>query len=135
MAGDTDELERIECALPRCALGLEARDRVRADEHVFQHGHRREQLDVLEGAGNPQLDHAARRRVQQRMSVEQNVAGVDAVEPRDHVEGGRLARAVRADQTGDGALLHVERHVVQCDDAAEVQRGMLEGEEGHPKRS
>ena len=86
-------------------LGLEARDRVRADEHVLEHGHRREELDVLERARDAELDDAARRRVQERLAVEDDVARVEPVEPRDHVERRRLAGAVRADQAEDRAFL------------------------------
>ena len=41
---------------PVCApaRALEAGDGVRADEHVLEHRHRREQLDVLEGARDPE---------------------------------------------------------------------------------
>ena len=56
-----------------------------------------------------------------------------AVEPRDHVERRRLAGAVRPDQAEDRALLHLERDIVERDDAAEAQRGVLEREETHAR--
>ena len=36
---------------------------MRADRDVFQHGHVRHQFDMLEGAGDAELDHLLRRRV------------------------------------------------------------------------
>ena len=60
-----------------------------------------------------------------RLALEVQLAGVRAVEPGDHVERGGLAGAVRADQADDLALAHVERDVVQRDDAAEAAREVL----------
>src|SRR4029077_14699666 len=48
--------------------------RVRSDEDVVANGHRREQLDVLEGAGDPASDHAVRRRFEEGLAVERNLA-------------------------------------------------------------
>jgi hypothetical protein len=61
-----------------------------------------------------------RREAEQALAVEADVAGVGAVEPRDEVEDGGLAGAVRADQAGDLAALDVEREAVERDDAAEA---------------
>jgi len=105
---------------------------VGADEDVLEHRHVREELDVLERPRDPELDHAARRRVHQRVAVEDDVAGVDAIEPCDHVERGCLAGAVRPDQPGDRAFCHVERHVVERDDAAEPQGSLLKRKKTHP---
>ena len=102
---DADDLERLERLCAHARARLEARDGVRADEHVLEHGHRREELDVLERARDPELDHATRRRAQQGAAVEDDVAGVEPVEARDRVEGRRLAGAVRPDQADDRALL------------------------------
>ena len=134
MLGDPDQLERLDRPGAHRALRLEARDRVRADEDVLEDGHVREELDVLERPGDPELDHAAGGRVQERVPVEDHVARVDAIEARDHVERGRLAGAVRPDQAGDRAFVDVEGDVVQRDDAAEAKRSMLEREETHPDR-
>ena len=154
-AGELDPLQRPERQARRRAVGVrprcrrtrasrargartarsgwKRRHRVRADEHVLEHRHRREELDVLERARDPELDDAARRRVQQGAAVEDDVARVEAVEPRDHVERRRLAGAVRPDQAGDRALLGVEGDVVQGDDAAEAQRRVLQREKTHPR--
>src|SRR5439155_21579931 len=60
-----------------------------------------------------------RRPRQQRRSDQVPGTGVGPVETSDHVEGGRLPGAVRADQADDLTLLDVERDVVEGDDAAE----------------
>ena len=44
--------------------------RVRADEDVLEHRHRREQVDVLKRAGDPTLDDPIRRCAQQGLPVE-----------------------------------------------------------------
>ena len=49
------------------------------------------------------------------------LALVGLVEPRDDVERGRLAGAVRPDQADDAALLDIERQVVERDDAREAK--------------
>ena len=104
---------------------------MRADEHVVEHGHRPEELDVLERARDAAPDDAVRRRVQQALAVEVELARVGLVEPRDHVEERRLAGAVRADQPDDLALLDVERDVVDRDDAAEAAGDVADGEQRH----
>src|SRR5262249_54568986 len=117
------ELEVLEdLAQPR-APGV---TRVRSDEDVVAHGHRREQLDVLERAGDPAADHAVWRRPEQAFVVEDGLAGVRLVEPRDDVERRRLASAVRPDQPGDLALLDRERDIAERDDAPEAPRDVDE---------
>ena len=131
--GDADELERLERGAPHGAFPREARDRVRADEHVLEHRHRREELDVLERARDPELDHPARRGAQGRAAVEDDVAGVEPVEPGDDVERRRLAGAVRADEPGDRPLRDVQGDVVEGDDPAEAKRRVLQRQETHPE--
>ena len=55
-----------------------------------------------------------------RLALELDVATVRRVEPRDEVEDSRLAGSVRTYQPDDLALRHVERDVVDGDDAAEA---------------
>ena len=80
--------------------------RVRADHDVLEHGHAREQLQVLEGArrGRGRRAPAGRRPVTSRPSRSTTAvpAGDDA---RDRVEERRLAGAVRADDALDGSRL------------------------------
>src|SRR6478672_5045331 len=95
------------------------------DEDVLQHTHPREQLEVLEGAGDPEPDHA------DRPPVEDDVAPVEPVEAGDRVEGGRLAGAVRSDQPRDRPFGDLEGDVVERDDPAEAQSRVVEREERH----
>ena len=53
-------------------------------------------------------------------AVEHDAAGVGLVEARDHVEQRGLAGAVGADDRDDAALGDVDRHVLDCGDAAEA---------------
>jgi hypothetical protein len=72
-----------------------------------------------------------RGRSQQRLPVEQNVSLVGLVETRDDVERGRLTRAVRADQADDAAGLHVQRDVLERDDAGEAEPNLTQREQRH----
>ena len=71
----------------------------------------------------------------QTMTVLENVLERERVEPRDHVERGRLARAVRPDQPGDRVFLDVEGHVVERQDPAEADTCVADGEEAHDRVS
>ena len=118
-----DHLERLGVDVPAARVG--------ADEHVVQHGHRPEQLDVLEGASDPAPDDPVHGRLQQALTGELDLALVRRVEPRDHVERGRLAGAVRPDQPDDLAFLDVERDPVEGDDPAEPASDIPQREQGH----
>jgi hypothetical protein len=62
------------------------------------------------------------RLVEDRAALEQDVAGIRHVKTRQAVEECGLAGAVGADQAGDPARRHVERHAVEGNDAAETHR-------------
>ena len=124
--GEVLDLDVLE-DLARAGAGMPAR--VGADEDVLEDGHRREELDVLERARDAPAHDLVRRRAEQALAVERDLARLGPVEARDDVEGGRLAGAVGADQAGDLALLHRERDVVEGDDAAEAARDVAELEE------
>ncbi len=113
-----DDVEHVE----RVALARLPPARVRADEHVLEHGHRPEELDVLEGPRDPLAHDPVRRLAQERLAVELDLAGVGPVEARDDVERRRLPGAVRTDQPRDLAALDVERDTVERDDAPEAER-------------
>ena len=125
---DVEDLERL--GLPHLPPAA-----VRADEHVLEHGHRPEELDVLERARDALAHDLVRGCLEDRRAVEQHLAGVRPVEPRDDVEGRRLAGAVRPDQAGDVSFLDVERHAVERDDSAEAQGDVPYLEEGHPQET
>ena len=91
---------------------------MRADRHVFQHGHVGYQLDVLEGARNAEADDLLRRRIVDMLAEEGDGAAGRGQHARDQVEGRALAGAVGADQCHDFSGLHVEADVIDRDHAA-----------------
>src|SRR5882757_10124481 len=95
---------------------------MRPDRDVLQHGHVGHQLDVLEGAGDPKLDHLLGRCVGDLLAQHGDLAAGCGQHAGDQVEGGALAGAVRADQRDDLAGVDVERDVVDGDHAAELDR-------------
>src|SRR5213595_2243048 len=92
----------------RVAEEVAARATVDADHHVLEHGERREQREVLEGAADAEVGDAVRRQRQQRAVAEADVPPLWRVEPAQAVEQRRLAGAVGADEPDDLALGHVE---------------------------
>ena len=129
MLGDPHVGHRLERLAPLLGLALQAGRGMRAHEDVLQHGQPREQLEVLEGAGDAETNHAARADAPERAAVEEDIAGVEPVEARDGIEGRRLAGAVRADQPDDRAFRHLEGDIVERDDPAEPQPSVVEREE------
>ncbi|MNI31721.1 hypothetical protein D3C73_856110 [compost metagenome] len=92
---------------------------VRAQRHVFQHGHARQQLHVLEGAADTQLGDLARRAVVDALAHERDLAARHRQHAADQVEGGALAGAVGANQAHDFTRADFERDVVDSDQPAE----------------
>src|SRR5205085_1046654 len=101
-----------------------------ADADVLAHGHRVEELDVLERARDAAPDDPVRRRAEEAPAGQAELAGVGPVEAGDNVEERRLAGAVRPDQPDDLVLARVERDTVEGDDAAEAPADVLDVEEG-----
>ena len=69
-------------------------------------------------------------RVRMLGAFHQDVAGRRLVEPGQAIEQRGLAGAVRSDQAEDLALVHVEGHAVQRDDAAEHDADVANREQG-----
>jgi hypothetical protein len=103
---------------------------VGADPDVVEHREVGKQGDVLEGAANADLGDPVRRPVQDAAALHQDVAAGRLVEPRQAVEQRGLAGAVGPDQPEDLALVHVERHAIQRDDAAEHDADVANREQG-----
>ncbi len=82
------------------AFGENARPhpRVARDEQVLEHRHVREELAVLEGAGDAERGDAVRSRARDVLAREFDPARARTVDAADAVEHRSLARAVRADQ-------------------------------------
>ena len=72
--------------------------RVVADHDVLERGHVVEQPDVLERPGDAEQGDAVRRLARDPLSLERDRPARGPIEPGDHVEEGRLPRAVRADE-------------------------------------
>ncbi len=93
--------------------------RMGADPDIVEHRKVGEQRHVLEGAADADFGDPVRRPRQDALAFHQDVARARLVEPAQAIEERGLAGAVRADQAEDLALMHVERHAIQRNDAAE----------------
>ena len=93
---------------------------VQADAHVVLHGHIVEQPDVLECAGDAQLVGLRGVHARRVAAVEHDRAHRRLIHLGQQVEHGGLARAVRADQTGDFRLADNQVEILDGMQAAEV---------------
>ncbi len=87
--------------------------------HIFERGHVVENLQVLKCARETQRGDLVQAQVVDGLSLEQDVSARQAMHPRDEVEGGCLARAIRSDEPQNLAVLHVKRNIVDGDEPAE----------------
>ncbi len=108
---------------------------VAAEQEVLQDRGVLEELDVLEGARDAAPGDLVRRHARDVLVAEDEPARARIVDPRDEVEDGRLAGAVRTDDREDLALRDVEAHAVDGANAAEVDHEPVRGEEPHRRRS
>jgi hypothetical protein len=107
----------------------------RNHHQVLQSGQMREFLRDLEGARQAVLEQFMCRKPGNILAVEQDRARGRRERSRDHVEHGRLAGAVRADQAGDRAAFDFERTIVDRHDASEAFRNVSDLDERiHPTR-
>src|SRR5512132_174761 len=113
------------------ALAKRAQAGVGTDEDVLCDRHRREENDVLEGAGDPAADDSVRPGLEQIAAVEVHSTGIGRVEAGDDVEERRLAGAVRTDEPGDRSFVQRKRDVVEGDDASEPAGHVLNCQERH----
>ena len=100
--------------------------RVGADQHVLQGRHVVEQPDVLEGPRDAQLGDLELLALAERLAHERDPAGGRLVDAGHHVEAGRLAGTVGADQAEDLAGVDVERDAVERRDTAEAERDVVD---------
>jgi hypothetical protein len=104
---------------------------VRARHEVVQHGHVAEELDVLEGAGDPEPRDLVRAHARDLMLAVVDVGDVPAlgvVQAADAVEQAGLACAVGPDDGQDLALAHLQVDIQECGHAAEVKLQPLNAE-------
>src|SRR3954452_3813668 len=95
---------------------------MRSGDDVLEHGHQREQADVLEGARDALLDEAVGRLSGDVATGVAHAAARWGQEARDDVERRCLAGAVRADDRPDRAFLDLQREIVDGDQTAEPAR-------------
>ena len=103
---------------------------VGADPDIVEHREIGKQRDVLEGAADADFGDLVRRAGQDALALEQDIALAGLIEPGEAIEERGLAGAVRSDQAEDLALVHVERHAVQRDDAAEHDADVANRKQG-----
>ena len=102
---ELEELVRRVC----CCAALRLFTDRESERDVLAHGHVTEQRVVLEHHADAALLHAAIRLL---LAADPDPPSVGRSRPGDHPQHRALARAARAEQRGDLALLRLERHVV-----------------------
>jgi hypothetical protein len=105
------------------------------DPDVLAHGEVAEEADVLECPGDAEAGARVGRERGDRAPAETHLAGRRPVEPRDDVEDGGLASAVRADDREDLAGAHRQRDARDGADAAEPDGEVLDLEEALTHRA
>src|SRR6185503_3688026 len=109
-------------------IGADAR--VTAGQQVVEHAHLREQLAVLERAGETEPGNLVRRASGNVLAAETDGAAA-AIDAADAVERAGLAGAIRADQRKQLARGNRKRYVVKHGQAAETQAQMSNIELSH----
>src|SRR5579875_3291354 len=102
-----------------------AHARVPAQQQIIQHGHRGKLPQVLEGASDTSSRDLMGLEAQQVFAIEDNPASHRLVDPRNYVEQGSFARAVRADHSKEFARQHLEGDITQRFDARELHRNLF----------
>src|SRR5438552_7642796 len=127
--GQPDQPQDLEGAPAR--LGLRRtlrRPEVRGHRHVLEYGELSERPRNLELARDPEVADPVGREAGELLRAEADRAGARRERARHAVEEGGLARAVRADEAEDLALLHFEGDGVQRGEAAEALREAGDGQ-------
>src|SRR5664279_353106 len=101
-----------------------------ADPDVVEYRKVGKQGDVLEGAADADLGDLVRGPGQDALSLQQDVTFAGLIEPGEAIEQRGLAGAVGPDQAENLALMHVEGHAVQGDDAAEHDADVANRKQG-----
>src|SRR4051812_23242940 len=99
--------------------------------HVLDDGHRIEGGGDLERAPDAAAPDFARLLAGEFGTLEPDLAGIGRELAVDHVEAGRFAGPVGADQGEKFAALDIERHVIDGADAAERLGQLANGEIAH----
>src|SRR5262245_52320522 len=102
-----------------------------ADHDVLEHGHLREEPDVLEGAADAEPHSFVGFQVLERLVLELDRALIMGVEPRHTVEQRGLAGAVGPDDRVNGARLDADVHPTHRHQAPESFGHALRREDRH----
>src|SRR5262245_46518719 len=97
--------------------------------YVFQHTHARERLDDLERAGQPAARGLKRTLPGHGGAKEADAPGGSRMTRGDHVDEGRLASPIWADERDNLALPEVHAHAADGPDAAEMLADILKLED------
>ena len=114
-AGDPHEIQKLHGTAPFAHRAGQAHHAAQPallalgrDQHVLQHGQAREQTGQLERATDAEPEHPVGRCVGDLGALEVHLTVLDALVAGDHVEQGRLARPIGADQAVDLTLVDLE---------------------------
>ena len=107
---------------------------VPCDQDVVERAHAAEELDVLEGARDPEAGDLIGPELRDVAVAKVDDPARRPVEAGDAVEDGGLARAVGADQPVDLAHVDAEGDTIDRAQAPEVDRQLVEGEVNHEGR-
>ena len=133
LAGESCLLERLHDRRVDATPGPQQRGRGAVasggDVEVLQHRELVEDARGLERAADPESDDLVHRPAEQLLLAEPRRPG-GLGEPRDGVDAGRLAGAVRADEEPDLAEVRVEGDAVDRDEARELDVEVRDDERG-----
>ena len=95
---------------------------------VLSHRHRIEQLHFLEGSAEPHPRPSGGTELRDVLVPEEDPAGARRPQPRADVEGRRLARPIRTDQSGDMTSSRLEAEIMHGHQTAEADGEALDPE-------
>src|SRR4249919_1956615 len=99
--------------------------------HIFDDGHRAERGSDLKGPAYAEPPYSTRLKACDVAALEQNFTGIGRELPIDHVEAGRLARAVGPDHREKFARCDIKADIVDGMHAAECLGQGADGEHAH----
>src|SRR5512145_2744176 len=101
---------------------------VKPDQHVLENAVRREDARLLKSANEPEVGYFMRFQPLQRNAAVSHLSAGRREKPRDHIECGGFACAIRADQAHELAFVYNEACVVDSREAAEADGDPLDFE-------
>jgi len=102
---------------------------MKGNQDVLDDGHVAEQADVLERSGNAAGRNLLRCKARNVGTAPAHPPGSRRQDPGDHVENGRLTRAIGPDEADQLAGAERERKVIHCRKAAELHQQLFKSQE------